>query len=566
MATVEQGTPYISPVLQARLDIQSDIDIYARAIIDLKTRLNTLTPIGRLPPELLSEILVRGVIDEDDRWPSDHYYSRLAWIKLAHVCRHFRAVALSTPRFWSHLRLVKSDVFAELLTRSKSAPLHIKAHVDGGSKRGDRMTALEMLLPHSHRIKELHIDGPSKAIQSFCTKTVSPFDALEKLDLATPVDPYFDMSDYQSHLPAVVPILASSAPPPQLRHLELLRFPFRWDDLLFSSKTLTTLVVTGVNVRNTRGVSLPDVGTFDALFSALESAAPRLEALTIEDAIPKLGFTASSPVQLPLPSRTIPLSSIKSICLAGDAAYVAHLLNHISSPSTASLHVTVRNQLGIQELAQCVAAHMSNRPPFLSVVLASSGPDPFILSGWTQLGASRDALLRMTFGLISAGDYLVPILQGLGTFFWHVQKLRISGMFALLTMNKWTNVFTRFPSIRTLVLDEHPWGDMLPALTTTRRLQSGRVYVTAPVLSALHLSQFRFSMPSDDLEPFDELLDFAIFRCNYGAPIDEIHLNACKYATEEKVERLREVVVDVQWDEWEMDVTTEEEEYDSDEC
>ncbi|OJT15399.1 hypothetical protein TRAPUB_8048 [Trametes pubescens] len=174
MATMEQATPDASPVLRARLDIQSDIAMYARAIVDLKSRLNTLTPIGRLPPELLSEILVRGVIDEDDRWPSDHYYNRLAWIRLTHICRHFRAVALSTPRFWSHLRLVKSEVFAELLARSKSTPLHIKAHVDAGSKRADRMSALEMLLPHSHRIKELHIDGPSKLLQSFCTKTVSP--------------------------------------------------------------------------------------------------------------------------------------------------------------------------------------------------------------------------------------------------------------------------------------------------------------------------------------------------------------------------------------------------------
>ncbi len=146
--------------------------------------------------------------------------------------------------------------------------------------------------------------------------------------------------------------------------------------------------------------------------------------------------------------------------------------------------------------------------------------------------------------------------------FARVQKLRLAGLF---TSVKWANVFTRFPSVQTLIMDEHPWDNMLPALTTTRRLQDGRVYVTAPVLRAMHLSQFRFSMPSDDLEPFDDLLDFAIFRCNYGAPIEEIHLSACKYATEEKVERLREVVVDVQWDEWEMDVTTEEEEYDSDE-
>lgn len=86
-------------MLQARLDIQSDIDRYTRAIIDLKSRLNTLTSIGRLPPELLSEILVRGVINDDSRHTVQYYYGHIPWIRLSHVCRHFRAVALSTPRF-----------------------------------------------------------------------------------------------------------------------------------------------------------------------------------------------------------------------------------------------------------------------------------------------------------------------------------------------------------------------------------------------------------------------------------------------------------------------------------
>lgn len=54
-------------MLQARLDIQSDIDSHTRTIIDLKSTLNTLTPIGSLPPELLSEILVHCAVDDYQR-------------------------------------------------------------------------------------------------------------------------------------------------------------------------------------------------------------------------------------------------------------------------------------------------------------------------------------------------------------------------------------------------------------------------------------------------------------------------------------------------------------------
>lgn len=338
-----RATPDISPVLQARLAIQSDIDAYTRAIIDLKSRLNTLTPIGRLPPEVLSEILVCGVMNDDSRHTAKYDYNRLPWIRLAHVCHHFRAVALSTPQFWSYLRLTKSQVFAELLTRSKAAPLHIKARVDSGTNGADRILALEMLLHHSHRIRELHIEGPAKLVQAFCLKTLFPFDALEMLELTTPSDQQTYISDYEMGLPAG-PILASPVVPPRLRHLKLYKIPFRWDDLIFTSPALRTIAIAGSSGRNNRGALLPDAGSFDLLLHALAVVAPRLEVLDIEDAIPRQGLVLTNPVRLPLPLRAIALSSLKTIRLAGDAVYVAHLLDHISIPSTASLHVTTRDR------------------------------------------------------------------------------------------------------------------------------------------------------------------------------------------------------------------------------
>lgn len=240
-----RATPATGAMPQAWLDIQSDIDVYARAIIDLKSRQNTHTRIGSLPPELLSEILVREVID-DYHEHSHSYYNRLPWIRLTHVCRHFRAVALSTPRFWGYLRLVKSEFLAELLTRSKSVPLYIKARVDAGSDRADHILGLEKLLPHSHRIRQLHIEGPPQLIQPFCYKTVFPFDALVKLQLTSIPALYGGYPhDLAQHLPAVDPVLASSTPPARLCHLEVRKIPFSWNDPIFASPTLITLMIIG---------------------------------------------------------------------------------------------------------------------------------------------------------------------------------------------------------------------------------------------------------------------------------------------------------------------------------
>ncbi|OJT15396.1 hypothetical protein TRAPUB_8045 [Trametes pubescens] len=185
------------------------------------------------------------------------------------------------------------------------------------------------------------------------------------------------------------------------------------------------------------------MGSSDALFSALATIAPHLEVLDLEHSIPTHGLTSADPTQLPLPSQTIPLSSIKHIRLAGDAVYIAHLLNHISSPSTASLHVIARDPLGNKALVQSVAAHMSERSPFLSLCLGDVGETSLALSSWTHLGTSGDPLLKVTFGSVYSRDDMFSVLGDSGTLFTCIQELTIKGMF---TSAKWANVFTRLPS------------------------------------------------------------------------------------------------------------------------
>lgn len=207
---------------------------------------------------------------------------------------------------------------------------------------------------------------------------------------------------------------------------------------------------------------------------------------------------------------------------------------------------------------------MSGRPPFLSLRLTATGAlEAVILSGWTHSDPSGDPLLQVTLGTIYCHDLLEPFVRDSGALFKRVQELSIVGTFS--SKIKWTNIFKHFPTVRTLAMDDHPWGDMLLVLTTARRLQDGRLSVAMPSLRVLRLSEFRFSLPADGYAPFNDLLDLAIFRCNYGIPLDEMRLSECKHATEKHVERLKEVVVDVEWDGWELETTTEEEEDDSEE-
>ncbi|KAF8263419.1 hypothetical protein EI94DRAFT_1501980, partial [Lactarius quietus] len=98
----------------------------------LRHRRNALAPVSSLPTEVVLTIfsLVRAastslpfILGERP----DH----LAWLRVAHVCHQWREIALNHSLFWSHIDFitVSSAGAAEILTRGKKVPLHLKANV-----------------------------------------------------------------------------------------------------------------------------------------------------------------------------------------------------------------------------------------------------------------------------------------------------------------------------------------------------------------------------------------------------------------------------------------------------
>ena len=88
----------------------------------LKSYLNTATTTGRLPPEILSHVF----LELSSSSPVGSSTSqRLSWIRLTHVCRHWRGVALNCPALWSNISIAH-EVWTDLmLSRSKEAPLSV---------------------------------------------------------------------------------------------------------------------------------------------------------------------------------------------------------------------------------------------------------------------------------------------------------------------------------------------------------------------------------------------------------------------------------------------------------
>ncbi|KAJ6607511.1 hypothetical protein B0H10DRAFT_551566 [Mycena sp. CBHHK59/15] len=99
-------------VESAQRQIDQEISKFQDSVRALQSRRNALSPVSRLPPEMLSRIFL-FCSDSDS----------LKWIKeVSHICRHWRSVALGCPNLWSFPVFSQPKWADEMLKRSKMAP------------------------------------------------------------------------------------------------------------------------------------------------------------------------------------------------------------------------------------------------------------------------------------------------------------------------------------------------------------------------------------------------------------------------------------------------------------
>ncbi|KAI0278915.1 hypothetical protein BGY98DRAFT_908533, partial [Russula aff. rugulosa BPL654] len=112
--------------------VDAEMAAIRRALRKIGTRRNALTPTCRIPTEILGEIflfyqhLSSGpyIPDCSGGGPPN---TSLRWVPaVAHVCRHWRAVALDHPRLWSCITLrLGRDWASRMLALSKSSPITV---------------------------------------------------------------------------------------------------------------------------------------------------------------------------------------------------------------------------------------------------------------------------------------------------------------------------------------------------------------------------------------------------------------------------------------------------------
>ncbi|KAI0630875.1 hypothetical protein C8Q77DRAFT_1160381 [Trametes polyzona] len=516
------------PLFRARLELENDIAVYSRAIVDVKTRLNRLTLIGRLPSELLSEILVNAVMDASD-WRS------LSWIKHSHVCSLFRNAALGDPRFWRFLNPSSSKALRFLILRSRNVPLHITGQINN-KDRADRTLVLDMISQQSHRLREIRIEGPYDLLRKFYAKSVSRMGIVRKLALFSN-----DLHGPRVGMLSAAPVCeAVNAEAPPLRHLELHKIPFRWSDRVFSSRCITTLKLTARDAHE-NAPDLPDTGAPHELLTALKTFASSLEVLDLDGVFPSEPLTSPESPLLPPHMFYVPLPRLRTMRLVGDSFYIAHVLNHFLIPETVPLTFVVRNPAGIEEFMRALSVHLSKSEPRACAAISDH-----ICSIWGSRQDPRvQPVLKIFFEDRDLARMLRRIVENGRDTFAGVEHLTLGPPPGF---EEWTDLFLSFPNVRTLRVGHNSDRFLQDLMAPTSTLLDDRRSVLLPLLSVLELSDNRLTIPELDPDPFEELLDWTIFRCNYGCPIDRIVLQWCNYDVDVDIlGRLREVVLDVEW-------------------
>ncbi|KAI0358097.1 hypothetical protein OH77DRAFT_1242088 [Trametes cingulata] len=507
-------------------------------VIELKGRINNLAATSRLPPEILSEIFALVAISHYETQQRNHYGPSHAykWITLTHVCRTWRTVALSTPRLWSRIVLTRPDVAREVLARSKKAPLWVSATL--AYHDDPRLEVLNTLMQESSRIKELRLTGPARMVQSLSTQWRLPATKLESMFLSSDVKPF----DRDSFLPSQA--LSSeflSGQVPRLRRLEIHRITVDWTSPLLCH-TLKTLIV------HARYDTTPKLGDFSQLLTALEGM-PSLETLHLNEAIPRLPDDTAN---LPAVQRTVNLPALRSLDLFSDAIECANLLRHLSLPRNTRIVVNGRTERGVQDLVQAFGEALSHSEPLRTARLAPLYSSQIYVKLWRSNVDSLEEGVLPPDAELSLDAFphsrSIQTLVNDATFFSHLHRFEV---FSTFRNWHWDALFGRMGELRVLSVLGHPEFDFLPALSAVRAVDDDSVGgLLLPHLDTLELDTVRFGCPHSNHESrfLEDLLDCLILRCNYGVPVLKLVLRTCINVEAEAIERLKDIVPDVEWD------------------
>ncbi|EAU82673.1 hypothetical protein CC1G_08830 [Coprinopsis cinerea okayama7 len=539
-----------------RAGFYAEISALEDRILELKSQINELAKVSRLPDELLcvvfalykeKEFSLRGYFFSDR--PDYSLPSRrdlLSWTKITRVCRRWRAAAIDCPSLWGDLaQTMRLPWLNRAISRAKEAPLSIRFLCT----RIPMSQEEQVLVPILSRVGQLRrvcLEGIPTVLEDILKSWTQSAPHLEELSI------FPKPARALISLPS--PFINSCAP--KLKHLSL------WNCLLpanaSSLQALTRLAIT----MNTADAGLQ----LDLLLDALSSS-PSITTLSLS--VSRL--ESSSPTVLH--RSPIPLRQLKSLELKSTCQGCADLLGRLHLPSTVSFHVdgygttsSALKNLRTALITSWVSAPLVERPPpklcIKDLIIDSYSGGNLLCKGC--VGARRDEGGHPFSFLFAVGgnDRIAPLLRSIA------ELLPLSYAQSLQLNDSWLRhedyvslLSVGFPEVRSLDIEHGSAEYVLAYLRSDPALQSASestvqsrpslVYfpnLTSLTITCAYMIQERRSMDGLCVS-LRQLMKLLGLRSRLGYRLKELHFYGCYYISKSGSQRFEEVVDEVNWTE-----------------
>ncbi|KAF8202154.1 hypothetical protein BJ912DRAFT_896784 [Pholiota molesta] len=553
---------------EAHRQVDDTIAKYQDTISALKSHRNRYALISRLPSEITSRIFLFVKLQ-------DPYLGRaytVNWIKVTHVTRHWRNIAVNSPSLWVDLPVANLPWVEEMLRRSKDASLVINYNFSSNRI----LPGLALALKHTARARGLSFRKVTSNLwvdlQNVYRSLLHGWNAL--LWMATL------LSGVHSPEPISITgrILSETG---RLRYLELANCGVNWKSHSHILHSLTHL-----KIHNLSYPSRPDGKQFVDILKGM----PNLESLDLKDVLP-----VQTSEQAPWPTDRIHFTSLQTLNIHSTNNELRPFFSCVTFPPTATVNV-------VCSATDAVTSSLNSATDFSDVISnigrsfsnCSSAPifQSFVLREPTQgsgvqfelytdvlddLALSRPEFvpgLKLAFFLkagisteLTVDKLLLDVFDG-ALHLQHVKRLYLANLACNIDSGTIAITVGKLPSVRSVMVAagaSKPFLDALKlrsddaAMGPTTSGSMSKLYF--PCLSSICLRETRFD-DSDDLT-VDSLQDTLIQRHECGAEIKKLILRNCFRLETDGVGSLEEIVDNVDWDGLEI-FTEDEDEYEYD--
>ena len=456
------------------------------------------SPIARMPAEILTRIFdihVHDALQRFDRSPSHlvcaHDCSPYSWIRVSHVCKHWRSLSLATPLLWSTIIVTRqTECMQAMLERSQQVPLHVRSIGPGACyiSRPVPLKSLRLVLTAMPRIRTLDLAINWWVYDELASLLQQPAPLLRQARLSTPnggydggwLCPVASLGERQvagadySHtamdpdprvqLPLRAGPQTQTQPQTEIEELSLGCYAFPWSDP-HSFRTLKHLRV------DSRGLVRP----------AIEEIAHALGTLTRLVSLTLHGVLHGGSVQTLARaySGAIVLKDLEQLTLSGDSLTCATILKLLDIPNTVRItlvytfdknldalaysmpHVNhkLEDRLGHESEPSCLSITHSQSSCSLSFYTTSSDEGSLQAAPGLFAEASQP---RLTLKIAPSASNLEAICRQL-----HSGNMDVLQMTPLpgTEVTAWLPVFTHLRNFREAHLVQWQLADVLQLLS-----------------------------------------------------------------------------------------------------